>query len=102
MECLKRYVFFSRARRRYPARTLKISHVNWNRWCHVFDAPPLLNREAKAFYAWLLSLLRQLGLREGDDYVVVTVKWRAGSSRERVRAVLVRDDALDALLSLLS
>jgi phage anti-repressor protein len=97
LECLKRYIAFARSRTRVRARWLLISHLQWNKWWALFDAPPIPKRSFPAFYAWLLDTCRKAGLREDEDYRLIH---RQRHRQQRVKGLLINNQALDALLSL--
>jgi hypothetical protein len=97
LECVKRYILFAQARTRIQARWLLISHLQWNKWWAFFDAPPIPKRALPSFYAWLLDVCRKAGLRELEDYRLLT---RQRHRQQRIKGILINNQALDALLSL--
>jgi hypothetical protein len=97
LECVKRYILFAQARTRIQARWLLISHLQWNKWWAFFDAPPIPKPSLTGFYAWLLSICRKAGLREGEDYRLLH---RQRHRQQRIKGILINNHALDALLSL--
>ena len=97
LECVKRYIMFARARTRVRARWLLVSHLQWNKWWAFFDAPPIPKPSLPVFYAWLISLCRKAGLREVEDYRLLT---RQRHRQQRIKGVLISSSALETLLSL--
>jgi len=96
LECLKRFIEFSRSRVKIPARWLLISHIQWNRWREAFNAPPIPPLVIPSFYRWLKSLCEEAGLRERKDY---RLTFRRRHRSRRVKGLLIRREALSKLLS---
>jgi hypothetical protein len=97
LECLKRYIEFNRTRTKISARWLLISHIQWNKWCGTFNAPPIPLALTPRFYQWLADLCERSGLREGLEYKLA---FRQRHQRERVKGLLIQYEALSRLLSL--
>jgi hypothetical protein len=97
LECLKRFIEFSGSRVRISARWFLVSHVQWNRWCEAFGAPPIPSLVIPSFYRWLKSLCEEAGLREREDYRLI---FRRRHRSKRVKGLLIRREALSKLLSL--
>ena len=97
LECVKRYILFARSRTRIQARWLLISHLQWNKWWAFFDAPPIPKLTLPDFYAWLINICRKAGLREVEDYRLLT---RQRHRAQRIKGILINNQALDMLLSL--
>jgi hypothetical protein len=97
LECVKRYILFTQARTKVPARWLLISHLQWNKWWPFFNAPPIPKPSIIPFYQWLANLCKKAGLQEALDYRLLT---RQRHRQERVKGILINNEALDTLLSL--
>jgi len=97
LECLKRYIVFAQARTKVQARWLLISHLQWNKWWALFDAPPIPKRSITRFYSWLTGICEKAGLREGLDYRLLA---RQRHRQKRVKGVLVNNQALATLVSI--
>ena len=96
LECLRRFIEFSCSRVKIPARWFLVSHVQWNRWCEAFGAPPIPPLVIPSFYRWLASLCERAGLREREDYRLI---FRRRHRSRRVKGLLIRREALSRLLS---
>jgi hypothetical protein len=96
LECLKGYIVLARERRRYPCRLLRVDHHAWNRWWHVFGAPPIQKSETRRFYQWLISLLEARGLKVEEDFQVILKNGRRG---ERIAGILIPDHRIDVLFA---
>jgi hypothetical protein len=97
LECFKRFIEFSSSRVKISARWFLVSHVQWNRWCKIFNAPPIPPPAIPSFYRWLLKLCRRAGLHKGEDY---RRAFRQRHHSKRVKGILIRREALSKLLSL--
>jgi hypothetical protein len=97
LESLKRFIEFSSSRVKIQARWFLVSHVQWNRWCKIFNAPPIPPAATPSFYRWLLKLCRRAGLRKREDY---RLAFRRRHHSKRVKGLLIRREALSRLLSL--
>jgi len=96
MECFKRFIEFSGSRVKIQACWFLVSHVQWNRWCKIFNAPPIPPPAIPSFYRWLLKLCRRAGLHKGEDY---RHAFRQRHHSKRVKGILIRREALSKLLS---